>query len=290
MNFGYTLKTMRKAAGISLRGLAKQIGVSAAYISQVERGSLPPPTFKRLQDIASVLHVPVSSLVNLTDRVSPALIDYINSIPEITNFLLTAQKYALKNDDFQLLTNTLSMIGKTTLHNHLLKIHNGQPTRLREASERFSLRTYINEHLVWLKLSINSQESLFQRLSEGIGKVHEAVDPHITCKALTNREKQGSTGIGNGIALPHACVDTLSSEVMAVATLEDGLHFDAIDKQPVYLVFLFIGHQSTRHTRLKLLARVAQLASTPGFTDKLRRSPSKPAFINQLIELDNRVH
>jgi len=90
MHFGYTLRTLRTAAGISLRRLAKEVDVSPAYLSQVERGTLPPPTLPRLRDIAKVLGVPPVALTDLTDRLATEVLKLVRSMPEAVRFLRVA--------------------------------------------------------------------------------------------------------------------------------------------------------------------------------------------------------
>jgi len=72
--FGHTLRMLRTTAGISLRNLAKKMDVSPAYLSQIERGKLPPPTHNRIAKIAETIGIPLSLLIEMSHRPNPEVI------------------------------------------------------------------------------------------------------------------------------------------------------------------------------------------------------------------------
>ncbi len=83
-------------------------------------------------------------------------------------------------------------------------------------------------------------------------------DPEAFRKAVFDREEITSTGIGGGIAIPHVRMETIKEIVIGVAIVPEGVDFDAIDNQPVYLVVLFATPKSKDKEYLQLVAKVMQ--------------------------------
>ncbi len=289
MDFGYTLRTMRKAAGISLRRLAKQVGVSAAYLSQVERGALPPPTIARLTDIARALGVPAPYLLGLTDRLNTEILEFVSQVPEVAGFLRVAREQGMHGPEFQLLAEVAGSVPTARLTATLRKLRKSRSGTLTHDRRFVGLLDHIEEGLVWHRLHVQDKKELLRVLVEGVARMYPPVDPNIALNRLLRREKEASTGIGNGIAVPHASITGLPGEVLSVATLAEPINFDAIDKQKISVAFLLVGRETSRPDRLKLLARLAQLGAAPGFTKELRRARSRGEVIELMRRADSRV-
>ena len=91
---------------------------------------------------------------------------------------------------------------------------------------------------------------------------------------LLERERLGSTGVGHGVALPHARIKGLSTPRGAFLQLTEGADFDAIDSAPVDLVFALIVPEETTQEHLQLLAQLAAVFSNATLRDRLRHSKS----------------
>ncbi len=89
-------------------------------------------------------------------------------------------------------------------------------------------------------------------------------------EALLQRERLGSTGIGDGIAIPHGKLPKLDRLFGLVARLERPIDFEALDGQPVDLLFLLLAPEGAGADHLKALARVARVLREPGTVDRLR--------------------
>ena len=88
--------------------------------------------------------------------------------------------------------------------------------------------------------------------------------------AILNREKQGSTGLGNGIAIPHARTDGVRDVAVALGVSASGMDFDSADGKPCHLIFLIAAplHESTRY--LEALAAVASLGERASLVAQLK--------------------
>src|SRR5690606_21450668 len=88
--------------------------------------------------------------------------------------------------------------------------------------------------------------------------------------ALVAREELGSTGLGNGIAIPHGKLKGLDGVVAVFARLDDPIEFDSVDDQPVDLVMLLLAPVGAGADHLKALSRVARMLRTESVVDQLR--------------------
>lgn len=90
--------------------------------------------------------------------------------------------------------------------------------------------------------------------------------------SLIGRERLGSTGLGKGVALPHGRMKGLDAPVAALLTLAEGIDYDAIDNQPVDLLFALLVPEESTDEHLKILAQLAEMFSNAGFCSRLRKS------------------
>ncbi len=96
---------------------------------------------------------------------------------------------------------------------------------------------------------------------------------------LLERERLGSTGLGQGIALPHARIKGVEDARGALVQLQSGIDFDAIDDQPVYLVFGLLVPEEATQEHLDLLAKLATLFSDADFCGSLRKAEDQEAAL-----------
>jgi PTS system nitrogen regulatory IIA component len=102
---------------------------------------------------------------------------------------------------------------------------------------------------------------------------------------LITREKLGSTALGEGVAIPHCRVPLLKKSVACFIKIEQGVDFDAPDRQPVYLVFgLFVPEAATQE-HLDFLAHLAQIFSDPLVREKIKQAKLSEEIYNLLIAL-----
>ena len=95
---------------------------------------------------------------------------------------------------------------------------------------------------------------------------------------LLQREKLGSTGVGNGVAIPHGKIAKLTKVFGLFARLDRAVDFEALDGQPVDLIFLLLAPEGAGADHLKALARVARLLRDPETARKLRDSRDAEAL------------
>jgi nitrogen PTS system EIIA component len=101
---------------------------------------------------------------------------------------------------------------------------------------------------------------------------------------LLERERLGSTGIGGGIAIPHARMTGISAPLGLFARLVQPIDFDSIDERPVDIVFLLVAPEGAGADHLKALARVSRLLRDRALVEKLRATDSADALYALLVE------
>ena len=106
-------------------------------------------------------------------------------------------------------------------------------------------------------------------------------------EALIAREKLGSTGFGNGIAIPHCRLEGCETPVSALLHLEKPIDFDAIDGAPVDLLFVLLVPQAATDAHLELLRQIASMLDRKEVRDKLRSASSNEALYQVVLDEQN---
>mgnify|MGYP001814206860 CR=1 FL=1 len=127
----------------------------------------------------------------------------------------------------------------------------------------------------------SSKKRLFQELGELAASVYE-LDAGIVSNALQERENLGPTGVGQGIALPHARLSTLGNVVGMFIRLDKPIDFEAVDRQPVDLIFALLAPQDAGVEHLKALALVSRTMRDGDLCTKLRAN-TNPATLHTLL-------
>jgi len=145
------------------------------------------------------------------------------------------------------------------------------------------LSDLIRPHAVLPSLKGGSKKQVLQTLAERAAAL-TGVDEKTILDALVQREKLGSTGVGGGLAIPHARVPRLDHIVGMFAHLAHPIDFEALDEQPVDLVFLMLAPESAGADQLKALARIARVLRDPHVVARLRGSFDNAALYAVLTE------
>lgn len=127
----------------------------------------------------------------------------------------------------------------------------------------------------------SSKKRLFQEIAEIAADCY-GVDPVIVCSALQEREGLGPTGVGHGVALPHARIDGLDRLVAIFIRLERPLDFESADRQPVDLFFGLLAPTEAGVDHLKALALASRTMRDKAICEKLRAN-SNPSALHALL-------
>ncbi len=138
------------------------------------------------------------------------------------------------------------------------------------------LRELLNKNCINLNLEAKDKVGHIKEmvaLLSAAGKI-TAGKSDIICEKIMEREKMGSTGIGDGVAIPHIKTEDVDKIVGAFGISKKGIEFDSLDGQPVYLSFLLLTPQGEKNNHLQALAEISAF-----FKDNQSR--------NELMEMDS---
>lgn len=146
-----------------------------------------------------------------------------------------------------------------------------------------TLDQIIDHQSVFANVKAQNKKQLLLELSQALA-ARVAIDHRIIFETLLTREKLGSTGIGQGIAIPHGKVPTLNRVYGLFARLATPVDFDSVDGQPVDLVFVLLAPDHAGADHLKALARISRLLRDPEVVDKLRGTAEAESLYAILTE------
>ncbi len=132
-------------------------------------------------------------------------------------------------------------------------------------------------------LKATSKKQLLQELAARASDAH-ALDSRTVFEALMERERLGATGMGHGVAIPHARLHGVDRILGYFARLDKGVDYDSADGEPVDLVFLLLAPESAGANHLKALARVSRLLRNEGRCAKIRSTTDASAIYAILTE------
>jgi fructose-specific phosphotransferase system IIA component len=144
----------------------------------------------------------------------------------------------------------------------------------------------LQKESIELNLSFQNKDELLSyiiQLAERSGKI---ADIESASKAVFDRERIMSTGVGKGIALPHAKTNSVTDSVGALVILNSPIDFEALDGKPVNIIFMLLGRESNVGNHLRLLSKVSRLLNNDAFRSKLLRSETSDEVINIFSEIE----
>ncbi|BAP43512.1 PTS IIA-like nitrogen regulatory protein PtsN [Pseudomonas sp. StFLB209] len=129
-----------------------------------------------------------------------------------------------------------------------------------------------------------SKKRVLEQIANLIGREVPTLDTQTVFESLVAREKLGSTGFGNGIAIPHCRLAACSAPVSAVLHLEAPVDFDAIDGAPVDLLFVLLVPEAATDEHLELLRQIASMLDRAEVRERLRAAHSGEALHHAVLD------
>lgn len=137
-------------------------------------------------------------------------------------------------------------------------------------------------------VSAGSKKRLLELLANLLHEDAPKVDSQAAFQSLIDRERLGSTGVGNGVALPHGRLKGISRAFGAFAILDEAMDFESVDNQPVKLVFALLVPEEATEEHLQLLAQLARLFSDKENREHLLHAKTSDDVYNFLRTVDSR--
>ncbi len=144
------------------------------------------------------------------------------------------------------------------------------------------LSSIIMPDMVVANLKANSKKQVLHELAELVAPKIEASE-HDILDTLLQRERLGSTGVGNGVAIPHGKLPNIDGIIGAFARVSKPVAFDAMDDQPVDLFFILLAPEGSGAVHLKALSKIARILRDEDKLDALRKAQSVDEIYGILI-------
>jgi len=145
---------------------------------------------------------------------------------------------------------------------------------------------FLNEKAITADLKSTSKEGVIRELVDLLAKAEGIKNKEDLVKVLLSREALGSTGIGQGVGIPHGKTDSVKRLVAAFGVCHQGVNFDALDGEPVYLFFLLVAPEDSAGPHLKGLARISRLLKDKYFRESLKSLTDEKIVLKLIREED----
>lgn len=133
-------------------------------------------------------------------------------------------------------------------------------------------------------LEAGSKKRALELLASTIAEDIPTIDADDLFRRLVNRERLGSTGLGKGIAIPHCRIDNCTGPIGAMITLATPVDFDAIDSEPVSVLFALLVPEDAHDDHLQILATLAGAFSDSDFRQRLAQVEDSDDLFNTIIQ------
>jgi PTS system nitrogen regulatory IIA component len=147
----------------------------------------------------------------------------------------------------------------------------------------------LNPKLILTDLRAGSKNQALEEMVACLAANRQGIDAKELYTVLIEREKLGSTGIGNGIAIPHGKLEGLDAICLVFARSRSGIQFDSLDGKPVHLIFLLVAPFNSAGVHLKALARLSRLLKEKGFRESLFAAADAEDLYGIVVEEDEKI-
>lgn len=146
------------------------------------------------------------------------------------------------------------------------------------------VRELLSEDRTYSGIAVSSKKRLLDQVAQLAAASCDDLDEQAVFEALVAREKLGSTGIGEGIAIPHCRLGCCDSATGLLLKLSEPVEFDAVDGRPVDLVFVLLVPEQDPEQHLKTLSHLANLFNDDDYRKELRQATSSQKLFQVAVE------
>ena len=280
--FGPTIRLLRQAKGISLREMARQLGVSPAFLSQIEAGRQHKIPRGRIVQVAEMLGVSEGYLLGTAKQVHPDLMKFLSETPEAAEFMVTAMRSGMIAQDF---THLREIVLDKKLRAGVLK----PVAAAKKKTVAHHLDGYVDASLCLAGLAVQNKERLFQRFAKAVATKHKTISADLLIDRMEARERQAPTSIGGGVAVPHAFLQGIEKPMVGAFLLQRAIPYGPSEEDRVKIAFFLVGREGNTEHHLPILARIARLCSTPEFLQVLSKAKTGRDIQKTIVAWDARI-
>ncbi len=148
------------------------------------------------------------------------------------------------------------------------------------------LSEILEENYIIPDLKAIDKKRVLEELSDAIISHEPSLDKSSLVKVLLERERLGSTGIGDGVAIPHGKFHGISHPIISFGRSREGLDFESMDGEPAFLFFLLVAPEDSASVHLKALAKIARILKNSSFRKVLMEAPTRKELYETIIQND----
>ena len=147
---------------------------------------------------------------------------------------------------------------------------------------------FLDKDAIELNLKSKTKKEVIEEMVEQLAKKNIILDKKVTIDSLMEREELGSTGVGQGIAIPHSKTKGVKELVGALGVSKEGVDFEALDGEKVYIFFLLLAPEGAAGLMLKALARVSNFLKNKTYRKKILAAAGKDEILASIEEEKNK--
>ena len=148
------------------------------------------------------------------------------------------------------------------------------------------LSEILEEDNIVLDLKAANKKKVIEELAEVIASSNPFLDKDSLVRVLLERERLGSTGIGDGVAIPHGKFQGVEEPIISFGRSLKGLDFESMDGEPVFLFFLLVAPESSASMHLKALARIAKILKNGALRKRLMEVSTRKEIYETIVQDD----
>ncbi len=148
------------------------------------------------------------------------------------------------------------------------------------------LSELLDEDNIITELKTGDKKGVLEELVEAVAHREPSIDEHSLIQVLLERERLGSTGIGDGVAIPHGKYQGVSQPLVSFGRSSEGLDFESMDGQPAHLFFLLVAPENSANVHLKVLATIARILKNSAFRKALMVARSRSEIYEKIVQYE----
>lgn len=142
------------------------------------------------------------------------------------------------------------------------------------------IQDILQKNAIIINLEASTKTELLIQMAEYLASLYDLKDKAMVVQKIMNREAEMSTGIGFGIAIPHARMEGIDRVYMIAARIIKGIEFNAIDEQPVHLIFMMISPANTTSPYTQILSSLSRIMSYEEIRQSLIEADTPESFLS----------
>jgi len=149
------------------------------------------------------------------------------------------------------------------------------------------LTDYVTLDHIKMGLEGHNKDEVIEELVELCSEVCDVSDPDAVLQAVLNRERDGSTGLEKGVAIPHAKSDAVGALSIIVGISKEGIDFDSQDEKPSHLFFLLVAPTSESGPHVQAIAKIVKLIKIDNFREQMINAETPEGVVNLISSAEN---